>query len=130
MKVMKKMNKVIAIMMMMSITFAMPAMAGNKKNNDKKHDVVVVNNDKKASHFDKADKKTAHFDTHKTHAYRPDVKTTTIKVSRHDSHKKVVAKVENMKGVMDTKWNPRTRELTVRYDANKTSARNIKHFMA
>ena len=134
---MKKMNKVIAIMMMMSITFAMPAMAGNKKNNDKKHDVVVVNNDKKASHFDKADKKTtvstsrsSHFDTHKTHAYRPDVKTTTIKVSRHDSHKKVVAKVENMKGVMDTKWNPRTRELTVRYDANKTSARNIKHFMA
>ena len=130
-------NKVIAIMMMMSITFAMPAMAGNNKKNDKKHDVVVVNNDKKASHFDKVDKKTtvstsrsSHFDTHKTHAYRPDVKTCTIKVSRHDSHKKVVAKVENMKGVMDTNWNSRTRELTVRYDANKTSARNIKHFMA
>ena len=130
-------NKVIAIMMMMSITFAMPAMAGNKKNNDKKHDVVVVNNDKKGSDFDKVDKKTtvstsrsSHFDTHKTHAYRPDVKTCTIKVSRHDSHKKVVAKVENMKGVMDTNWNPRTRELTVSYDANKTSARNIKHFVA
>ena len=129
MKVMKKINKVIAIMMMMSITFAMPAMAGNNKKNDKKHDVVVVNN-KKESHFDKADKKTSHFDTSKTHAYRPDVKTTTIKVSRHDSHKKVVAKVENMKGVMDTNWNPRTRELTVRYDANKTSARNIKQFVA
>ena len=139
---MKKMNKVIAAMMM-AITFAMPAMAGNKKpNNHGKNDkvlalqatkgraVVVVNNDKKASHFDKADKKTSHFDTSKTHAYRPDVKTTTIKVSRHDSHKKVVAKVEHMKGVMDTNWNPRTRELTVRYDANKTSARNIKHFMA
>ena len=40
------------------------------------------------------------------------------------------AKVENMKGVMDTNWNPRTREVTVIYDANKTSARNIKHFMA
>ena len=145
-KIMKKMNKVITAMMMMAITFAMPAMAGNKKpNNHGKNDkVVVVNNDKKASHFDKVDKKTtvstirsSHFDTHKTHAYRPDVKTTTIKVSRHDSHKtkvstirQVVAKVENMKGVMDTKWNPRTRELTVRYDANKTSARNIKHFMA
>ena len=137
---MKKMNKVIAAMMMMAITFAMPAMAGNHKkpNNHGKNDkVVVVNNDKKASHFDKVDKKTSHFDTHKTHAYRPDVKTTTIKVSRHDSHKtkvstirQVVAKVENMKGVMDTKWNPRTRELTVRYDANKTSARTIKHFMA
>ena len=124
-------NKVIAIMMMMSITFAMPAMAGNKKNNNGKNDkVVVVNNDKKGSHFDKVDKKTSHFDANKTHAYRPDVKTCTIKVSRHDSHKKVVAKVENMKGVMDTNWNPRTRELTVRYDANKTSARNIKHFMA
>ena len=132
-------NKVIAIMMMMSITFAMPAMAGNKNNNHAKNEkvVVVVNNDKKASHFDKADKtkvstnrQTAHFDAHKTHAYRPDVKTCTIKVSRHDSHKKVVAKVENMKGVMDTNWNPRTRELTVRYDANKTSARNIKHFVA
>ena len=122
-------NKVIAIMMMMSITFAMPAMAGNNKKNDKKHNVVVVNNDKKGSHFDKTDKKTSHFYTHKTHAYRPDVKTCTIKVSRHDSHKKVVAKVENMKGVMDTNWNPRTRELTVRYDANKTSARTIKHFM-
>ena len=131
-------NKVIAIMMM-SITFAMPAMAGNKNNNHAKNEkvVVVVNNDKKASHFDKADKtkvstnrQTAHFDAHKTHAYRPDVKTCTIKVSRHDSHKKVVAKVENMKGVMDTNWNPRTRELTVRYDANKTSARNIKHFVA
>ena len=124
------MNKVIAAMMMMAITFAMPAMAGNKPhhNNDKK--VVAVNNDKKASHFDKADKKTSHFDTSKPHAYRPDVKTTTIKVSRHDSHKKVVAKVENMKGVMDTNWNPRTREVTVIYDAKVTSARHIKHFMA
>ena len=63
-------------------------------------------------------------------AYRPDVKTTIIKVSRHNSYKKVAAKVENMKGVMNTNWNPRTRELTVRYDANKTSARNIQHFMA
>ena len=100
-------------MMTMAITFAMPAMAGNKKpnNHDKNDKVVVVNNDKKGSHFDKADKKTSHFDAHKTHAYRPDVKTCTIKVSRHEPHKKVVAKVENMKGVMDTNWNPRTREL-------------------
>ena len=104
----------------------------NKKPNnpDKNDKVVVVNNDKKGSHFDKADKKTSHFDAHKTHAYRPDEKTTTIKLSRHDSHKKVVAKVENMKGMMDTNWNPRTREVTVIYDAKVTSARHIKHFMA
>ena len=127
---MKTMNKVIAAMMMMAIT-TMPAMAGNKKhtNHDKKTTVVVVTNDKKVSHFDKVDKRTSHFDTHK-HAYRPDVKTCTFKVSRYDSHKKAVAKAEHMKGVMDTKWNPRTREVTVIYDAKVTSARHIKHFMA
>ena len=102
--------EVIAAMIRIAITFAMPAMAGNK---------TTVSTSR-----------SSHFDANKTHAYRPDVKTTTIKVSHHDSHKKVVAKVENMKGVMNTNWNPRTRELTVRYDANKTSARNIKHFMA
>ena len=123
-------NKVIAAMMMMAITTAMPAMAGNKNHNDKKDKVVAVNNGKKESHFDKVDKKTTHFDAHKKNAYRPDIKTYTFKVSRHDSHKKVVAKVENMKGVKEAKWNPRTREVTVIYDANVTSARNIKHFMA
>ena len=131
MKIMKKFNKVIAIMMMMSITFAMPAMAGNKSNNHGKNDkAVVVNNHKNNSHFDRNEKTLPHLSAHKKNAYRPDVKTTTIKVSRHDSYKKVAAKVENMKGVMNTNWNPRTRELTVRYDANKTSARNIKHFVA
>ena len=126
------MNKVIAAMMMMAITTTMPAMAGNKHHNDrndKKTTVVVVTNDKKASHFDNVDKRTSHFDAHK-HAYRPDVKTCTCRVSRHDSHKKMVAKVEHMKGVMDTKWNPRTREVTVIYDAKVTSAHHIKHFMA
>ena len=126
------MNKVIAAMMMMAITTAMPAMAGNKNhtNNDKKGKVVAVNNHKSDSHFDKVDKKTAHFDAHKKNAYRPDMKTYTFKLSRHNSHKKVVAKVENMKGVKEAKWNPRTREVTVIYDANVTSAHNIKHFVA
>ena len=125
------MNKMIAAMMM-AITTAMPAMAGNKNhtNNDKKGKVVAVNNHKSDSHFDKVDKKTAHFDVHKKNAYRPDMKSYTFKVSRHDSHKKVVAKVENMKGVKEAKWNPRTREVTVIYDANVSSVRNIKHFMA
>ena len=127
---MKTMNKVIAAMMMMAITTAMPAMAGKKHHNDKKTVVVVVNNDKKHSHFDKVGKRTAHFDAHKRHGYRPEVKTYTFRVSRHDSHRKAVAKVENMKGVMTTKWNPRTREVTVFYDAKVTSARNIRHFMA
>ena len=125
---MKTMNKVIAAMMMMAIT-TMPAMAGNKHHNDKKTTVVIVTNDKKASHFDKVDKALSHNNAHKGNVYRPEVKTCTFRVSRHDSHKKVVAKVEHMKGVMDTKWNPRTREVTVIYDAKVTSARHIKHFM-
>ena len=133
------MNKVIAAMMMMAITTTMPAMAGNKTmvstnrqhtNHDKKTTVVVVNNDEKVSHFDKVDKALSHNNAHKGNVYRPEVKTCTFRVSRHDSHKMVVAKVEHMKGVMDTKWNPRTREVTVIYDAKVTSARHIKHFMA
>ncbi len=126
---MKTMNKVIAAMMMMAIT-TMPAMAGNKHHNDrndKKTTVVVVNNDRGG---DKVDKALSHNNAHKGNVYRPELKTCTFRVSRHDSHRKVVAKVENMKGVMDTKWNPRTREVTVIYDAKVTSARHIKHFMA
>ena len=125
-------NKVIATMMMMAITTAMPAMAGNKNhtNNDKKDKVVAVNNGKKESHFDKVDKKTTHFDTHKKNTYRPNMKTYTFKVSRHDSYKKVVAKAERIEGVMDAKWNARTREVTIRYDANKTSVKYIKHTVA
>ena len=127
---MKTMNKVMAAMMMMALTTTMPAMAGNKKHNDKKTTVVVVTNDKGGSHFDKVDKALSHNTYHKGHAYRPNVKTCTVKVSRHENHKEVVAKAENMKGVIDAKWNPRTREVTVRYDAKVTSARNIKRFMA
>ena len=129
---MKTMNKVIAAMMMMAITTAMPAMAGNKNhtNNDKKDKVVAVNIGKKVSHFDKVDKKTTHFNTHKKNTYRPDLKTYTFKVSRHDSYKKVVAKAERIDGVMDAKWNARTREVTIRYDANKTSVKYIKHTVA
>lgn len=127
---MMKMNKVIVAMTAMAITFAMPAMAGNKKHNDKKSKVVVVvYNDKKVSHFDRADKRTSHFDAHKK-AYRPDVKACTFRVSRYDSHRMTAAKAERIRGVMDTKWNPRTREITVIYDAKVTSPRHIRHFMA
>jgi len=128
---MKTMNKVIAAMMLMAITTAMPAMAVNKKPNNGKNDkAVVVNNHKTDSHFDRNEKTLPHLSAHKTHAYRPDVKSCKFVLSRRDYQKNVRAKVENMKGVMDTKWNPRTHELTVIYDAKVTSARHIKHFMA
>ena len=139
---MKTMNKVIALIMMMAITIAMPAMAGNgKKNpNGNKNKVVVVTNGRRDVHGPKADMHDPHgpkadmrdprFDAPRKPIYRPDVRTCVIKLGRHDSHRKVVAKAEHMKGVMDAKWNPRTREVIVRYDANVTSARHILHFMA
>ena len=129
---MKKFNKVIAAMMLMAITTAMPAMAGNKnnRNNNRNDKAVVVNNHKNDSHFDRNEKTLPHLNAHKPHAYRPDVKSCKFVLSRRDYQKNVRAKVENMKGVMDTKWNPRTHELTVIYDAKITSARHIKHFMA
>ncbi len=124
-------NKVIVAMTAMAVTFAMPAMAGNKKNNHHKNDkiVVVVHNDKKVSHFDRTDKRTSRFAAHR-HVYRPDVKACTFRVSRHDSHRMAAAKAERIRGVMDTKWNPRTHEMTVIYDAKVTSPRHIRHFMA
>ncbi|MBQ7686903.1 MAG: hypothetical protein IJT28_06695 [Bacteroidaceae bacterium] len=139
---MKTMNKVIALIMMMAITIAMPAMAGNgKKNpNGNKNKVVVVTNGRRDVHAPKVDMHDPHgpkadmrdprFNAPHKPIYRTDVRTCVIKLGRHDSHRKVVAKAEHMKGVMDAKWNPRTREVIVRYDANVTSARHILHFMA
>ena len=128
---MKMINKVIAAAMMMAITTAMPAMAGNR--NNKSHDkktVVVVTNSPRGSHFDRVDKKTSHFDNSKHHAYRPVVKTCTFRVSRHAAHTHAVAKAERIDGVLGAYWNPRTHEMTVRYDARVTSARHVMHLVA
>ena len=168
---MKTMNKVIALIIMMAITIAMPAMAGNgKKNpNGKRDNVVVVDKGRKDVHGPKADVHDPHgprpdmhdphgprLDMHDPHGprpdmrdphgprvdmrdprfdaphhpiYRPDMRTCVIKLGRHDSHRKVVAKVERMKGVMEADWSPRTREVIVRYDANVTSARHILRYL-
>ena len=117
------MNKVIAAMMMMAITSATPAMADKKYSMDKsvRGKVEVVNHNSKNA---------PHVYTHKKNDYRPDVRTCTIKLCRHDSHRKLVAKAERINGVMDTKWNSRTRELTIRFDAHLTSAHYIKHLLA
>jgi len=119
------MKKVMAAMMMMAITCTVPAMAGNKPGNTSHHH----NNGKHGKTVVVVDKKVNHPDAHR-HAYRPDVKACTFKVSRHDSHRKAIERVEHMRGVMNTKWNPRTRELTVVYDAKMTSALHIRHLIA
>ena len=127
------MKKTIAAMMMMAMTAAMPAMAGNNHfgKNDKKS--TVVNHDKKAGHYDKSiahyDKRTAtHFDTHR--AARPDMRTYKIHLSRYDSPRAAIARAERINGVKEAKYNPRTRVLTILYDAHRTSIHHIKHTMA
>ena len=127
------MKKTIAAMMMMAMTVAMPAMAGNKHfgKNDKK--ATVVNHDKKAGHSAKRtahlDKRTAtHFDTR--HAARPDIKICTFRLGRHDSPRAAIARAERINGVKEAKYNPRTRELTIIYDAYRTSILHIKHAVA
>ena len=116
------MKKMIAAMMMMAMTAAMPAMAGNK------------HFDKSAAHFDKRtathfDKRTAtHFDTR--HHARPDMKICTFRLGRHDSPRAAIARAERINGVKEAKYNPRTREITILYDAHRTTLRHIKHTMA
>ena len=117
---MKTLNKMIAMMIMLTITNVTPAMAGGWR---------TSNVDRGGSHFDKVDRAVHHKHFGK-HVYRPDVKDCTFKVSRHESHLRAAAKVERMKGVINTQWNPRTRELTVIYDARMTSSRHIRQFMA
>ena len=117
---MKTLNKVIAMMMMLTITSVTPAMAGGWR---------TSNVDRGGSHFDKVDRalNNKYFGKY---SYRPDVKACTFTVSRHESHLRAAAKVERVKGVINTQWNPRTRELTVIYDARMTSPRHIRQFMA
>ncbi len=129
---MKKTMKVIAAMMILAITTAMPATAGNKKygHHNKKTDVIVVTTHKKGTHIDKVDKRTARFDVHKRYVGRPHVKTCTFRVNHYTAHRHVVARAERIHGVMDAYWNPRTHEVTVCYDARMTSARHIMRSVA
>lgn len=131
-KVMKKMmNKAMAAMMMMAIALAMPAKADNRShvaNSGRRDHAVVVDKNRKDAHFDKKDHKPGHVD--KKHAYRPDMKTCKIKVGRHENPRRIEARAKRISGVMEARMNSRTRELTVRYDANKTTARHIRRVIA
>ena len=120
------MKKMIAAMMMMAMTAAMPAMAGNKHFDKHDKKATVVNHDKKAGHYDK--RTATHFDTR--HADRPDIKIYKYHLSRHDSPRAAIARAERINGVKEAKYNPRTREITILYDAHRTTLRHIKHTMA
>ena len=114
MKIMKKINKVIAAMMIMAIT-SVPALANNKV--DKK-----PGKDKDKVEMRILDKKKSY----NHHAYRADIKTVTFKVNKKAArHKNVEAMA--VRGVKDASDNRRSGKITVKYDANKTSVRTIKY---
>ena len=116
---MKTMYKVIVAMMIMAITTA-PVFAGN--NVDRKKKPV------KKEMVDRRPDRRADRDrgwNHDRHAAV--IEVISFKVSPKASKKRnFVAKVEAIHGVKEVKWSPRTKMMTVTYDANKTSARAIK----
>ena len=62
------------------------------------------------------------------YAYRADIKTVTFKVNKKAArHKNVEAMAMAVRGVKDANYNRRSGKITVKYDANKTSVRSIKH---
>ena len=120
------MKRMIAAMMMMAMTAAMPAMAGNNHFGKPDKKATVVNHDKKAGHYDK--RNTTHFGKH--HAARPDLKTYKLRLSRYDSPRAAIERAERINGVKEAKYNPRTHELSILYDAHRTTKNHIKHIMA
>ncbi len=109
---MKSFSKMIAVIMMIAITTAMPAMANSDKNMAPKYNKEMVVKSKKNK-----------VSPHKKNS----IKTATIKVSQKNAKRKnVAAAARNVKGVKEAKWNAKSRTLTVKYDANKTSVSAIK----
>ena len=103
-------------MMIMAI-ISVPEMASNKF--DKK-----PGKDKDKVEMRLLDKKKSY----NHYAYRADIKTVTFKVNKKTArHKNVEAMAMAVRGVKDANYNRRSGKITVRYDANKTSVRSIKH---
>ena len=112
---MKNFSKVIVAMMIMAVTSTMPLMASNDKNVRPGH--------KKEMRADS----WRHAHRHSLPPRRPAMRTVTFKVGHKAAERKnVVATAKAVYGVRDARWNPATRMMTVRYDANKTSAKYIK----
>lgn len=126
---MMKVNKVMAVVTIMTLTSAMPAMAGNKKHNDRRNDKVVVVVKDISSPLVRGGY-NAGIHAPKPIATCPGVKVCTFRVNPRSARHNVVAQAERIHGVMDAYYNPRTHEVTVRYDAHMTSAHQIMHSVA
>ena len=117
MTIMKKMNKVIAAIMIMAIT-TVPAMAGGNVDKNARPDKKEM---RMTDH--KQDKKG--YDHRDRHAST--IEVITFKVSQRAArHKNVVAAAKAVHGVKDVKLNRHNGMITVTYDAKKTTPQRIK----
>ena len=117
MTIMKKMNKVIAAIMIMAIT-TVPAMAGGNVDKNARPDKKEMRMTDR-----KQDKKG--YDHRDRHAST--IEVITFKVSQRAArHKNVVAAAKAVHGVKDVKLNRHNGMITVTYDAKKTTPQRIK----
>lgn len=125
---MKQINKMMAAMMIMSIAAVMPATACNKRGHKhcgKPATVVVVKDHHRPDYCDRGYREAPRQRPHHAH-YRPDVRTCTFRVPHHRNRASLDLALR-IGGVMDAHWNPLTHEITVRYDACRTTSHHIIH---
>jgi len=116
MKTMTTLNNMFAAMLLMALTTSTSALADTKKNSyNNRHtpDAVVTTYHGHGRTWRDEGK-----------VYRPVIKTCTFRTHRH-----ALAKADRLRGVVETRWNPRTNMLTVYYDARITTSRHIRHAM-
>jgi len=114
---MKKMNKVIAAMMVMALTTTTARASNNVDKNARPGKKEMRMADKR---YDRGT------DWHNDRQVKA-LDVTTFKVSAKAARQKNVVAVANaIYGVKNVRWNPRTGVMTVTYDAYITSARKIK----
>jgi len=112
----KNYMKTLATMLILTVATTMSASAAThaRSHNDRSMNVAATSSPKRVSHFEPR------------HAYRPQVMSCSFRLSRHDMRNHTVERAQGLRGVLDVRVNFRTRRMTVVYDANMISARQIR----
>ncbi|MBO4659961.1 MAG: hypothetical protein J5610_00695 [Prevotella sp.] len=126
---MKTMTKVIAVIMMMTITTTASAKSHNDKYNGIAIKIEVGH--KPHSNYDRSwHGKPASLHARPHNHISGAMHTFTFQVSRHTAmNKNVVLRANSLHGVKVESWNPRTRMLTVSYNDRITNRAEIVRMM-
>lgn len=119
------MTKVIAVIMMMTITTT----ASAKSHNDKNNGVAVrieVGHRPHHNYYRTWHGTPASMQARPHYHAKSNIHTFTFQVSRHTAmHRNVVMRANSLHGVKVENWNPRTRMLTVSYNDRITNRTEI-----